>query len=189
MSEYKKHQYSKQFEAISLHQKTNSTGQVIQATETRLQHFNINLANTQGMKKVKYNHYSDIGPKVIASQLDAELFFYITKHQNSTSMLTKASSTDLATSKYLASRFDVTPQKIRGFMRKCVENGLLKKLKHNYIINPYILSPYNCKNYVLHQLQLWWDTSPTTGVVLEDIDSIDVTLPLGVSDVTKTGAS
>ena len=159
---YLDHQYTEKLRLTNLSERTNSRGEVIQATETRLTHYSINLANTQGMKKMKYKTLSKIGSTVIASNLDAQLYFYITENQNGFSMLTKATSSDYATSDYLARRFGVTPQKIRAFMKRCIDEQLIRKIKRSfYIVNPYLIAPYNCKNHNLNQLQLWWDSNPT----------------------------
>lgn len=47
-----------------------------QAAEARLVVYQINLANTQGMKNMKYNDLSTIGETIIKSNLDAKMFFY-----------------------------------------------------------------------------------------------------------------
>lgn len=141
--------------------------------EARLVVYQINLANTQGMKNMKYNDLSTIGETIIKSNLDAKMFFFIIRHQSLNSMLKKSYGTDLATTSYIAKKFDVTPQKVRGFIRECIEQKLLKKLSKNFIVNPYIIAPYMIKNNQLHQLQLWWDSNPKSMLTFEDDINID----------------
>lgn len=173
MEKYLDHQYIEKSRITNLKEVTNSKGEVTQAAEARLVVYQINLANTQGMKNMKYNDLSTIGETIIKSNLDAKMFFFIIRHQSLNSMLKKSYGTDLATTSYIAKKFDVTPQKVRGFIRECIEQKLLKKLSKNFIINPYIIAPYMIKNNQLHQLQLWWDSNPKSMLTFEDDINID----------------
>lgn len=172
MSEYREDQYSEKKRITNLKEVVNTSGKVTQAVESKFITYQLNLANTQGMKQMKYNTLSEIGEEIICSNLDAKMFFYILKNQSTSSMLRKSYGRELATTTYLAKTFNVTPQKVRGFIRKCIENNLLKKLKTNFIVNPYIISPYKSTNNKLHQLQLWFDEDPD--YILEFEDDIDI---------------
>lgn len=134
---------------------------------------NIFYPNTQGMKNMKYNDLSKVGESVINSNLDARLFFFIIKHQGPNSMLRKSYGKDLATTTYLAKKFNVTPQKVRKFIRDCIELNLLKKIKKNFIINPYMVSPFGSTNNQLHRLQLWWDEDPDYIIEFEEEINLD----------------
>lgn len=172
MNDYREDQYIEKKRITSLKEVVNDQGKVSQALESRFITYQLNLANTQGMKQMKYNNLSDIGEKVIHSNLDAKMFFYIIRNQGSNSMLKKTYGKDLANTTYIAKYFKVTPQKVRGFIRKCIEADLLKKLKTNFIVNPYIIVPYHSTNNDLHQLQLWFDENPD--YILEIKEPIDV---------------
>lgn len=173
MEEYLDHQYTEKKRITNLKEKVNSNGIVVEAIETRLSTYTISLANTQGMKSMKYNDLSKIGEKIINSNIDAKLFFFIIKHQGSNSMLKKSYGTTLATTSYLAKKFKVTPQKVRKFIRESVEMGLIKKLKTNFIVNPYVSVPYQATNNHLHRLQVWYDENPDYILVTEEEIDID----------------
>lgn len=173
METYKDHQYNEKTRITNLKEKVDSKGKVVEAVETRLSTYQINLANTQGMKNMKYNDLSKVGESVINSNLDARLFFFIIKHQGSNSMLRKSYGKDLATTTYLAKKFNVTPQKVRKFIRDCIELNLLKKIKKNFIVNPYMVSPFGSTNNQLHRLQLWWDEDPDYIIEFEEEINLD----------------
>ena len=173
MDAYLEHQYSEKKRITNLKEKVNSNGKVVEAVESRLSTYTINLANTQGMKNMKYNDLSKIGEKVINSNVDSKLFFYIIKHQGANSMLKKSYGQELATTSYLAKKFNVTPQKVRKFIRECLEEGLIKKLKTHFIVNPYISAPYKATNNQLHRLQVWYDEDPEYILIMENEIDID----------------
>ena len=68
MEKYLDHQYIEKSRITNLKEVTNSKGEVTQAAEARLVVYQINLANTQGMKNMKYNDLSTIGETIIKSK-------------------------------------------------------------------------------------------------------------------------
>ena len=77
MSEtYKDHQYIKTYESSYLNEEKNANGNLIYASKTEIKHYDINLANTQGMKSMKVKKLFDIHDELIKSNIDAKLFSY-----------------------------------------------------------------------------------------------------------------
>lgn len=160
MSEnYKDHQYIKTYESSYLNEEKNLNGDLIHASKTEIKHYDINLANTQGMKSMKVKKLFDIHNELIKSNIDAKLFSYLVLNQSEKSKIISSGSNG-ASVKYLAKKFEVTERKVQKFIAHSIELGMIKKIGKNFYLNPYLSKPFTCTNNMLHQLQLWWDSEP-----------------------------
>lgn len=172
---YKDHQYIKTYESSHLSEQTNQDGKVVYATKTEIKHYDINLANMQGMKSMKVKKLFEIHDELIKSNIDAKLFTYVVTNQSDKSKVI-SSGKNGASVKYLASKFLVTERKIQQFISEAIKLDLLKRVGKDIYLNPYLVKPFTATNNMLHQLQIWWDSEPeveiefiTTRDLKEDI--------------------
>lgn len=160
MSEkYKDHQYIKTYESSHLSEQTNQNGKVVYATKTEVKHYDINLANMQGMKSMKVKKLFEIHDEIIKSNIDAKLFTYLVTNQSETSKVI-SSGRNGASVKYLAGKFLVTERKVQQFVSEAIKLNLLKRVEKDLYLNPYLSKPFTATNNMLHQLQIWWDSEP-----------------------------
>jgi hypothetical protein len=160
MSEkYKDHQYIKTYESSHLSEQTNHNGKVVYATKTEVKHYDINLANMQGMKSMKVKKLFEIHDEIIKSNIDAKLFTYLVTNQSETSKVI-SSGKNGASVKYLAGKFLVTERKVQQFVSEAIKLDLLKRIGKDLYLNPYLSKPFTATNNMLHQLQIWWDSEP-----------------------------
>ena len=144
---------------------------VTQAAEARLVVYQLNLANKQGMKAMKAKKLFEIHDKLIKSNVDAKLFTYMVTNQSSTSKIVNG-AINPATVKYLSTKFDVTERKVQKFISEAIELDMLKRVNKDLYLNPYLVSPFNCTNNNLHQLQLWWENDPKEEIVFIEKEDI-----------------
>ena len=128
------------------------------------------------MKRMKVKALGEIHDIVIKSNVDAKLFTYISTHQTSTSKLSKVSSTEGADIKYLAKSFEVTDRKVQKFFAEIIELGLVKKIGKEFYVNPYLIQPFKVTNNMLHQLQIWWNSTPTAEIEFISKEDIMATM-------------
>lgn len=159
MSEYKDHQYIKNYESRYLNEQEDANGNVIHANATKVIHYDLNLANTQGMRKMKTKKLFEIHDEIIKSNVDARLFSFIVNNQSLTSRI-NVSIHKPVTTKYLSEKFNVSERKVQKFISAAIELDMLKRVNKNLFLNPYLSSPFKATNNQLHQLQIWWDSEP-----------------------------
>ncbi len=162
---YQDHQYNKVYQSSYLNEVKDNKGNTISASETKLQHYQINLANTQGMKKMKTKKLGDIHDIIVKSNIDARLYTYITTNQSMTSKLLKRTTQAPIDVKYLSGLFDVTDRKIQKFLSEADSLDFIKKINKEFYLNPYLVQPFKTTNNMLHQLQIWWDSNPSLEIV------------------------
>lgn len=171
MDNYKDHQYIKKYESSILTEKKDANGKVITASKTEIKHYQLNLANKQGMKAMKAKKLFEVHDKLIKSNVDAKLFTYMVTNQSSTSKIVNGASNP-ATVKYLSTKFDVTERKVQKFISEAIDLDMLKRVNKDLYLNPYLVSPFNCTNNNLHQLQLWWENDPKEEIVFIEKEDI-----------------
>ena len=159
MDNYKDHQYIKKYESSILTEKKDANGKVITASKTEIKHYQLNLANKQGMKAMKAKKLFEIHDKLIKSNVDAKLFTYMVTNQSETSKVI-SSGKNGASVKYLAGKFLVTERKVQQFVSEAIKLNLLKRVGKDLYLNPYLSKPFTATNNMLHQLQIWWDSEP-----------------------------
>lgn len=159
MRTYKDYQYIKSYESSYLSEQKNEKGVVISATETKLKHYRVNLANKQGMKNMKAKKLFNIHDELIKSNTDAKLFTYMITNQSKKTKVTVTGSNGVSV-KFLAQKFEVTERKVQKFISEAIELDMLKRIGKEIYLNPYLVQPFGSNNHILHQLQVWWDSEP-----------------------------
>lgn len=110
-------------------------------------------------EKLNSKKLFEIHDELIKSNIDARLFSFMVNNQSKTSMI-KISSNYPATTKYMAEKFQVTERKVQKFISSAISLNMLKRVKKDLYLNPYLSSPFSATNNELHQLQIWWDSEP-----------------------------
>ena len=130
------------------------TQQIVKQDEYIEKKLKYNLANTKGMSMFKKYDYADIQEYIIKSALDLKLFNFLIKHQNRDSyVMVNGKPVNIT---YLSKHFNISRQKVSTFIKRTREADFLKKVNSLFMLNPFVVVPYNISNKDLAELQARW---------------------------------
>lgn len=163
-------------------ERENSLGQVAQTRKTTAITYIVNKADISNMSKTK-NLLHLMLIRRMPDTLEKHILSYFMVSRDRRNMVLDTRHRDVITSKFLATLYSTTTRSVNRVLQILIDDDLIRKLnKYQIMMNPYLIVDNHMRLGLIEELQVWWDSKPTTPVVWLPDQDADDTLML---DLTK----